>query len=416
MAESFRIESLSVAEALDRLLSLVPVLTTVESVPIYEALDRTLARDLASPVDVPAYTNSAMDGYAFRASDLSANGTISFPVIGTATAGHPYGEPVPVGSALHIMTGGLVPTELDTVIPFERVAEERSGSEVVRIAFPADAVKPRANVRLQGEELRTGDTALHAGERLTPAHIGLAASLGFPELPVRARLRAAVFATGDEVREPGTPLSEGELYNANGHSLCAQLHAWGADVTNLGILPDDPERMETVLREAAKTHDLLLTSGGVGAGDKDFTSLVLSRMGAMTHLHVAMRPGKPLTFGTIPADGRSVLFLGLPGNPVAALLSVRLFGKAAIDRMTGVAADQPLLLPAVAAVDVRSRPGRTEFVRGTVVRRDDRLFFTPYSTQSSALLTTLTACNACAVIEETAGTQPAGRLLDVFLL
>ena len=218
------------------------------------------------------------------------------------------------------------------------------------------------------------------------------------------------------MREPGRPLGEGELYNANGHSLTAQLRAWGADVTNLGILPDDPDRMEAVLREAARTHDLLLTSGGVGAGEKDFTSLVLSRLGTVTHLHVAMRPGKPLTFGTIETEGRRVLFLGLPGNPVAALLSARLFVRPVLDGLAGSRPVEVPLLRATAATNVRSRPGRTEFVRGTLERRGEELFFTPYATQSSALLTTLTECNACALIEETAGSIPAGRPVDVFFL
>ena len=378
MSDTLRVESASLSDVLARILTLLPSdRPQSESVALDESLGRTLARDLLSPIDVPAYTNSAMDGYAFRGEELAGEGLL----------------------------------ELDTVIPFEKV-EETPG----RIRFARDAVKPGANVRHKGEELRTGDAALRRGERITPAHVGLAASLGFAELPVERIVRAAVFATGDEVREPGRPLGEGELYNANGHSLTAQLRAWGADVTNLGILPDDPDRMETVLREAARTHDLLLTSGGVGAGEKDFTARVLSRLGTVTHLHVAMRPGKPLTFGTIETEGRRILFLGLPGNPVAALLSARLFVRPVLDGLAGSRPVEVPLLRATAATNVRSRPGRTEFVRGTLERRGEELFFTPYATQSSALLTTLTECNACALIEETAGSIPAGRPVDVFFL
>lgn len=412
MSDTLRVESASLSDALARILTLLPSdRPQSESVALDESLGRTLARDLLSPIDVPAYTNSAMDGYAFRGEELSGEGTLELTVAGESLAGHPCEHEIPPGSALHVMTGGLVPEELDTVIPFEKV-EEMPG----RIRFARDAVKPGANVRHKGEELRAGDAALRRGERITPAHVGLAASLGYAELPVERVVRAAVFATGDEVREPGRPLGEGELYNANGHSLTAQLRAWGADVTNLGILPDDPDRMEAVLREAACTHDLLLTSGGVGAGEKDFTARVLARLGTVTHLHVAMRPGKPLTFGTIEAEGRRVLFLGLPGNPVAALLSARLFVRPVLDGLAGSRPVEVPLLRATAATNVRSRPGRTEFVRGTLERRGEELFFTPYATQSSALLTTLTECNACALIEETAGSIPAGRPVDVFFL
>lgn len=411
MSEAPRVESLSLSDAIERVLSLASEALSAEIVGLDDALDRTLAEDLISPVDIPAYTNSAMDGYALRGSDLAGTDTVMLPVVGESLAGHPYEGKVPPGTTLHVMTGGVVPPELDTVIPFERLTETAGF-----VSFKPNVVNAGANVRHQGEELRVGNVALRRGTTLTPAHIGLAASLGFERLLVTRKVRVAVFATGDEVREPGDTLAAGQLYNANGHSMSAQLRAWGAEVTNLGILRDDPMAMGKVLRDVARTHDLLLTSGGVGSGDKDFTTLVLERLGSVAHLHVAMRPGKPLTFGSIPTQERKALFVGLPGNPVAALLSARLFVKPLVERLSGATPPKTPLLLATARTEVRSRPGRTEFVRGTLTREDETLYFTPYATQSSALLTTLTACNACAFIEESAGSIPAGQLVNVFLL
>ncbi|MDO5531508.1 gephyrin-like molybdotransferase Glp [Sutterella sp.] len=380
-----------------------------ERLPLGEACGRVLAEAVTAPADVPPFNNSAMDGFAFRREELSAGGTIELKVIGTAYAGAPFEGPVPEGCTVRIMTGAPVPDKTDTVIPFERTASE---GDIVR--FPAEKVKPLENVRIRGEEIKAGETVIHPGQVLTPEWIGLAASLGAGDLLCR-RISVAVFSTGDELVAPGarTALPPGKIYNANSPLITALCREWGAEVEDLGILPDDPEVIRSALSAAAECSDFIVASGGVGEGEHDYTCRVLNDLGCgISHYHISMRPGKPFSFGRFAGE-RACWFMALPGNPVAAAVSAKLFLRRAIRLATGAAGPLDLEeVPATAATRVKGRTGRTDLVRGRAELEEGELRFRPTKSQSSAMLTTLAGMNVMAVLDtETAGAEEGARLL-----
>ena len=394
MADYITIET--VYDILER--SIAPVPAT-ELLPLSAAEGRILAETITAPFDAPAFDNSARDGFAFRAAELAPGAAVRLRVAGVSYAGAPFNGVVAPGEAVRIMTGAKMPEGADTVIPFERTRSEET-PEGAWVVFDAQRVKPGENVRLQGEEMRAGDAVMEPGEVLTPAWIGLAAALGRAELRCR-RLTVALFSTGDELVAPGTPgpLPAGAVYNANSALLAAQIRRWGADVVDLGILPDDPEVQRAALSEAARRCDFLVATGGVGEGEHDYTNRVLAEMGGgVTHHHVSMRPGKPFSFGRIPGE-HPVWFMALPGNPVAAAVSAALFLRRALLLAGGATA--PLNLPkapAVAGRRIKGRTGRTDLVRGRLEMEAGRLVFTPTASQSSGQLTTLTGMNAMAVL------------------
>ncbi len=373
-----------------------------ETVPLEAALGRCLAEPVRSPVDVPLFSKSAMDGFAFRSEHLKAGGRVRLPVTGVALAGHPFkGETDPRG-ALRIMTGAPVPDTFDTVIPFEHVIEAEGCIE-----FDASAVRPAANVRLQGEEFHAGDELIPAGAFLTPEAVGLAASAGRSELPCR-RLRVVVFASGDELREPGRELADGKIYNANAYLLTSLLRSWGADVEYLGILPDEFETMRARLEEAALRCDLLLTSGGVGEGDKDLVGRVVGETGELHHVHVKQRPGKPLSYGRI---GRAY-FMALPGNPAACAVSAHLYVRRAVERLCG-ATPSPLVDAVVTTTTkLKGRIGRTDCIRGHL----DETGFAASPRSASSTLAGLNDADVLALLPENcAGLEP-GKAVRVKLL
>lgn len=373
---------------------------SVESFPLEQALGRVLAETLTSPGDIPPFNNSAMDGFAFNSAELDKGASVSLLVRGTSYAGTPWEGTLASGEAVRIMTGAATPEGADTVIPFERTETvEENGSTYV--VFEAGRVRPAENVRLRGEELRAGDAVMEPGIVLTPAYLGLAATLGRAELLCR-KLRVAVFSTGDELVEPGTAgtLPPGKNWNSNSSVITSLVRTWGAEAEDLGILPDDPEIIRKALSEAAARSDFLIASGGVGEGEHDYTSRVLAEMGSgITHYHVSMRPGKPFSFGRVGGE-HICWFMALPGNPVAAAVSAQLFLRRALRLAAG--STEPLGLsefPAVAAKDIRGRTGRTDLVRGRADFVDGEMRFTPAHSQSSGMLTTLAGMNAMAVLD-----------------
>lgn len=404
---------ISVEQVYGILLASIRPVSRIERLPLEAAAGCVLAEAIHAPADHPPFTNSAMDGFAFSAKLLEAGGALDLPVAGASYAGRPWEGALASGEALRIMTGAAVPAGADTVIPFERVTETQTDAGA-RIAFSADAVRPGDNVRLRGEEMRAGDVVMAPGTVLTPDRIGLAASLGAAELAVR-RIRVAVFSTGDELAAPGTPgpLGPGRIWNANSPLISALARSWGAEVTDLGILPDNPEAIRKAIVAASAEADFIVTSGGVGEGERDFTSRVLAEMGAgVTHYYVRQRPGKPLSFGRIGADG--AWFMALPGNPVAAAVSARLYLKRAILLAAGASGEAlvPQTLPAVAGARVKGRTGRTDFVRGVTALRDGVLVFTPAANQGSGMLTTIAGMNAMAVLPEDRASAEAGEALE----
>ena len=340
--------------------SITPI-TDTEHVPLRQAIGRVLAGDLISPINVPSHDNSAMDGYALRGSDLGSD-DISMKIVGKAYAGHPHPHIVQAGECVRIMTGAVIPRGCDSVIPQELVNDASESS----VTIPANAIQPGANRRLSGEDLAAGSVALPKGRTLTPADLGLIASLGIGEVSVMRKLRVAFFSTGDELRSIGQPLDEGCVYDSNRYTLQAMLERAGFDPIDLGVVRDDPQALEVTLRDACRQADAILTTGGVSAGDADYTKDMMARLGDVLFWKIAMRPGRPMAFGRIVVDGRSALFFGLPGNPVAVMATFYFFARGALSRLQGAA---PTMLPIVRATcteTIRKRPGRTEYQRGVL--------------------------------------------------
>jgi molybdopterin molybdotransferase len=376
-------------------------------VAIRSALGRVLAADIVSPVNVPAHDNSAMDGYALRGSDLLVDAPTALDVVGTGFAGAFVGSEVLPGQCLRIMTGAVMPAGLDTVVPQEFV-QAQDGQVVV----PLGAVRPGDNRRLAGEDLAVGEAALRAGRLLRPADIGLLASLGQAEVPVRRRLRVAFFSTGDELRSIGEPLDAGCVYDSNRYTLWAMLQRLGVDMLDMGVVRDDAQALETAFRHAAENADAVITSGGVSVGEADHTKAMMKKLGDVAFWRIAMRPGRPMAVGRI---GGAALF-GLPGNPVAVMVTFYAFVRDALLQMSG-ASPQPLAMLRAASVQaIRKKAGRTEYQRGVVSRGDDggwRVRIT--GSQGSGILRSMSEANCTVVLHDEQGGVQAGDMVDVLL-
>ncbi|MCG2582810.1 molybdenum cofactor guanylyltransferase [Massilia sp. TS11] len=405
---SYDPDAMSVPAAQRVIQAMLNPVPEVEALPLAQALGRVLAQDLMSPIDVPAHDNSAMDGYALRGADLPASGSASLRVSGTAYAGQPYTGSVAAGACVRIMTGAVMPDGCDTVIPFELV----SAADAAAITITAGSVRPGANRRFAGEDLRAGRPALHAGRVLRPADLGLIASLGIASVSVRRRLKVAVFSTGDELRAAGEPLGPGAIYDSNRSSVCAMLARLGCEVRDLGIVRDDPDALEAALRAASADADAIITSGGVSSGDADHTRAVLARLGEVAFWKLAMRPGRPLAFGRIGA--RAMLF-GLPGNPVATMISFYFFVREALLTMMGASLPLPLLRVRSQG-PIRKRPGRTEYQRGIVeLGGDGRQHVRLTGNQGSGILRSMVEANCIVVLPAEQGDLAAGDEVDILL-
>ena len=399
--DELNIGLLSVAEAQARILDGVTAVTETETLPVRAALGRVLAQDVSSPIDVPSHTNSAMDGYAVRAADLPADGVTEFPVPGTSWAGRPWLTPIEPGQAVQIMTGGMMPEGADTVVMQEQV--EREGN-TVRIGT---GHKPGQNVRAAGEDVTTGATVFTAGKRLTSADIGVLASLGFAEVSVYRRPRVAFFSTGDELRGVGEPLGPGEIYDSNRYTLFAMLKRLDVEINDLGVVRDRRELIEQAFREAAASADAIITSGGVSVGEADFVKETLEALGNMSFWKIAMKPGRPVTFGHID----NAVFFGLPGNPVSVMVTFFQFVRAALLRMSGEVNPQPVYTVfARTTTALRKRPGRYEFQRG-VLQQSAPGEFTVRSAgaQGSGILRSMSEANCFIMLEPDQAGIEAGQ-------
>ena len=339
---------------------IVPVVEE-EQAPLRAARGRILAKDIAASENVPRHDNSAVDGYAFAHADLSPGPESRFPVVGRATAGHPFAGALKRGDAVRIFTGAVMPAGLDTVA----MQEDCPGADEI-VAIPA-GLKCGANRRFAGEDVEAGHVVLRRGQRLRPQDIGLAATVGRERLTVFRRLRVAVFSTGDEVVDPGEALPEGAIYDANRYTLGSLIEALGANVTDLGILPDDLTAVRTALQSAASDHDLLITSGGVSVGEEDHVRSAVEAIGRLHFWRLAIKPGRPLAMGQIG----SVPFVGIPGNPVAAMVTFLRFVRPLILQLGGAASVEPFLFKVRADFDHRKKANRREWVRARLVRHDD---------------------------------------------
>src|SRR6201996_8354823 len=340
-----------------------------ERVTLSDALDRVLAEDIVSPIDVPAYDNSAMDGYAFDGAALGAaaqsDGSISLAVAGRALAGHPFTGSIDVTQCVRVMTGALMPAGCQKGVPLEKAQEEQgaqAAAEGQSIRFAAAALRAGSSRRRAGEDLARGARAVRAGRILRASDLGLLASLGIGDVAVRRRLRVAFFSTGDELRSIGQPLDPGCVYDSNRYTLLAMLRRLDLDPIDLGVVRDEPAALEQALRAAASSADVVITSGGVSVGEADLTKQMLRMLGDVAHWSLAMRPGRPLAFGRIWSGGRAgagdpALFFGLPGNPVAVMVTFYQIVRDALLTMAGATLQPAPVLHALSDVSIRKRPG-----------------------------------------------------------
>jgi molybdopterin molybdotransferase len=389
------------------LAQLVAPVTETESVPVFDALDRVLAHDLVSPLSVPPHDNSAMDGYAFDGAQL-ARGALQLKVVGTALAGKAWQGAVAAGQCVKIMTGAIMPAGLDTVVPQEFTKPLPDGA----IEIPAGLLQPGDNRRCKGEDLMQGQPALAAGERLSPAACGLIASLGVPEVEVFRRLKVAYFSTGDEILSLGESPREGAVYDSNRYTVHGLLKRLGCEVIDLGVVRDEPRLLEAAFRESARRADAIITSGGVSVGEADYTKAMMKQLGDVAFWKIAMRPGRPMAVGRI---GDAVLF-GLPGNPVAVMVTFLAFVRPALLRMMGARVTQPVLLKARSAEAMRKKPGRTEYQRGTVTRTPEGgLAVRTTGSQGSGVLSSMVHANGLIVLHHAQGNVAAGDEVDVMM-
>jgi len=385
-----------------------------EHVGIFAALGRVLARDVVSPLSVPPHDNSAMDGYAFDGAQLQPGSALSLRCVGQALAGKAWHSAVAAGECVKIMTGAVMPEGLDTVVPVELTASE---GDTVRIA--ADALRPGANRRRKGEDLMEGRVALTQGAHLTPAALGLLASLGLPTVPVVRRLRVAYFSTGDEILSLGEPPREGAVYDSNRYTVFGLLTRLGTEVIDLGVVPDTPHALEAAFRQAAQQADAIITSGGVSMGDADYTRTMMQQLGDVAFWRIAMRPGRPMAVGRIaraaPETGSAVLF-GLPGNPVAVMVTFLAFVRPALLRMMGSQQPPVPLLRASSTEVIRKRPGRTEYQRGWVsTAADGTLQVRTTGHQGSGMLSSMVQANGLIVLPHAQGDVAVGDTVSVMV-
>jgi molybdopterin molybdotransferase len=396
---------LSVEQGRDRILQAVHTITGTERLPIRAALGRILARPIVSTIDVPPFSNSAMDGYAVRIQDCTSTAQADLSVIGSSFAGAPFAGEVAAGQCVRIMTGAVIPDGADTVIMQEDV--ERNADQVT---FATGNVTAGQHVRCAGEDTRCGDTVLEPGITLGAAEAGLLASVGVSEVSVTRRLRVAFFSTGDELTSVGTPLTAGQIYDSNRYALHGMLSRPAIECYDLGVIPDQRAAVREAFQQAAEIADLILTSGGVSVGEADYVTETLGELGKINFWRMAMKPGKPLAFGEL---GNAVFF-GLPGNPVSVMVTFYQFVLPAIRKMTGESLNDPLLVQARCAIDLKKAPGRMEFQRGILQReKDGTMSVSPTGMQGSHLLTSMSRANCFIHLKAESAGAEAGEWVSV---
>ena len=390
----------------DRLIAVVDH----EPVGLRDAIGRILARDVVAPRDVPPHANAAVDGYAFRHADLPATGSAALPVIGRAAAGHPHNAPLPPGAALRIFTGAPLPDgdNAPDVIAMQEDCRLREAATGDRVELPG-GLAAGDNIRARGEDVRAGSTILAAGARLRPQDIGLAASVGLVELPLFRRLRVALFSTGDEVREPGTDLPPGGIYDANRYCLHGLLEGLGFTVSDLGILPDDATAIRNALAAAARDHDAIVTSAGMSVGEEDHMAAAIGAIGQLHFWKLAIKPGRPVALGQIGA----VPFIGLPGNPAAMMVTFLRIARPALLRLAGATALAPHVYRVRAGFDHRKKTDRREFLRVRLRTDPDGMSCAvKFPRDGAGILSSLVEADGLVELPEETTNLQAGAMVD----
>jgi len=393
------------------LAELVQAVTQQETLPLMQALGRIMARDVVSPISVPPHDNSAMDGYAFRGSELQSDQPTPLKVVGTALAGAAWQGQVHAGECVRIMTGAIMPAGLDTVVPQELVKTEGDA-----VLVPSGLLQAGDNRRLLGEDLMAGQVALAAGSRLSPAACGLLASLGLPTVQVWRKPKVAYFSTGDEILSLGDAPREGAVYDSNRYTVAGMVQALGCELIDMGVVRDEPMALELAFRQAAQQADAVITSGGVSVGEADFTKAMMKKLGDVAFWRIAMRPGRPMAVGRISEAGHSAVLFGLPGNPVAVMVTFAAFVRPALQQLMGWKAPNLPLLKAHSLQALRKKPGRTEYQRGTVSRNaDGQLVVRITGNQGSGVLSSMVQANGLIVLGHEQGNVAAGDEVDVMM-
>jgi molybdopterin molybdotransferase len=393
-------DMLRVADALALLEARLAPAVAAEELRLHDCLGRILAEDVISAVNVPPHDNSAVDGWAFRRADLPADGIL--PMVGRVAAGHPLDGPLPQGGAVRIFTGAPMPEGADTVA-MQEDCKDLDG----RVSLPLRLARGD-NARAAGEDISKGSVVLHAGTRLRPQELGVAAATGRSALKIYQPLRAAVFSTGDEIRDPGEPLPPGCIYDTNRFTASGLLRALGAEVTDLGILPDRFETIRDALAEAAASHQLILTSGGVSVGDEDHVKPAVLAQGSLDFWRLAIKPGRPVALGEVAGTP----FVGLPGNPVAVMVTFMLIARPMVARLMGAARTELPRYPVEAGFAFKHKPGRREYLRARLAHMDGRLVAAKFPSDGSGVLTSMSWSDGLVDISEDRGDIEPGEMVD----
>jgi molybdopterin molybdotransferase len=398
LSDSYPDQPISLDEALRQIADSFAPVTAVETTPLGLSYGRILAADILAPIAVPAADNSAVDGYAFRHADLGP----PLRIVGTAAAGHPYRAEIGAGEAIRIFTGAVIPPGADTVAPQEIVSVYGN-----TLTIPA-APRLGANRRLAGEDIAAGARIRSGGERLGPAEIGVLASVGITEVALRTPLRVAVFSTGDELRDGTGALAAGQIHDSNRPVLLAMLKGLGVATTDLGILPDKQDVIAMQLAKAAESHDAVICSAGMSVGDEDHVKAAVRSLGVLDFWSVAIKPGRPIAVGRIGA----VPFFGLPGNPVAMIVTFQMIVRPALLRLAGAAAPDPRRFPVTADFRLTRKPGMREFMRCSLREADDyRLLARPFARGGSGVLSSVADSEGLLEIAETIAEISPGMTL-----
>ena len=419
--QEFQSDFLSVTEARNAISTLIQDIQlqakrsdAIEKLPLKQCLGRILANDILSPINVPATDNSAMDGFAFNSKDLKTDREqIHLRIVGTLYAGQTSVPPTQASECIKIMTGAMMPPDCDTVIPQEFTKSSEEGS----ITFAKDTVRAGENRRLRGEDLQAGKPAIQQGRILKASDIGLAASLGITELSVYQRIKVAILSSGDELCDMSEPLVPGKIYDSNRFSLHACLSRLGFKIIDCGIVRDTPEDLRRAFTLASQQADVIISSGGVSVGEADFTKQIMDELGEVGFWKIAMRPGRPMAFGSlkqISPKTSPTVFFGLPGNPVAVMVTFYQFVRNALLQLNGALKPEVPLVLVQSAEAIRKKSGRTEFQRGVLFRDSEgKLFVKSTGSQGAGILRSMSEANCFMILHHDQGNIAPGDWVDV---
>ncbi|NIY82649.1 molybdopterin molybdotransferase MoeA [Vibrio hepatarius] len=392
-------------DAMENMLSRIKPIQTTLQLPLAEAIGYVLAEDILSPIFVPPFDNSAMDGYAIRIADLNNNATM--PVAGKSFAGQPFEGEWPQGSCVRIMTGAKIPDGCDAVIMQENTVVGEDG-----VTFTQTEVKPQNNIRPTGDDIRKGDIVLPKGSRLTSRDIPMIATLGVSHVTVVRKPRVAFFSTGDELKPLGQPLAEGQIYDSNRYGIKPLIENFGCEPIDLGIIPDCPETLKATFEQAQSLADVVVTSGGVSVGEADYTKDILEELGEIGFWKLAIKPGKPFAFGKLS----TAWFCGLPGNPVSAVLTMYVLVQPMLAKLSGHTEwKAPESIPATTKTAFKKAPGRTDYQRGIYTIEDGKFVVETTGNQSSGAFRSMSLANCFVVLERERGRVEVGETVNIQL-